>query len=218
MESEIRNAAAESPFTPDHAPDLSPEGIQHFSIINGKHSKKIVLLTLALAASLSICSIAWIVERRSAPKKTAVAIAPKKELVLTKQEEPVQLPEVTEDKTKPIRKDWSKYIFADNSSYAYGVLGGVSNLSIVFTNRTNYVLDEVIAQVTYIKSNGKPWKSKMVSVYVMAPHSERKQSLSKVNRGKSVEVKIVKIVSKQMHFDYAPGKGSKNSDDPYFMK
>jgi hypothetical protein len=141
--------------------------------------------------------------------------------------EPIAVPEVKQstqhhvvvnDKAKEIRKNWSKYITANNTSYAYGVLGGIDNLSVKFSNNTDYPLDVVTAKVTYVKANGKPWKSKLVSIYNIPPHSDKEEPLPKVSRGKSVQVTIQKITSRKMHFNYAPGRLTANPSDPYYSK
>lgn len=198
------------------------------------HSKRILLLALGLALTLSLGSIHWMTSQKSIPPPNKIqASAPVQKVVVPVQQEIPVLPqpeieppktdsviriEPKIDEAKKFRRNWSKYIKAENTNYAYGVLGGINDLSVVFTNKTDYVLEELTAKVVYIKSNGKPWKSKYVSVYNIPPHSERKQTLSKVNRGKSVEITISKIVSSAMHFNYSSDKAYRNSDDPYFMK
>jgi hypothetical protein len=202
------------------------------SAVKQRRSRRIILLTIALAASLSICSVRWIME-----KKTAVAVvkavpsaqpvvdqAPvskpvvKNETVAVQEKaehHPLKVVAVAPDPAKKFRNDWWQYITADHSSYAYGVLGGISDLSVVVSNKTDYVLDEVTAKVTIMKANGKPWKTKTVTIYAVPAHSDKKELLPKVNRGKSVDVILMKIVSKKMHFNY-PGN-AKNGGDPYYM-
>src|SRR5439155_6153833 len=92
--------------------------------------------------------------------------------VVVPEEKPKPPTVVVDSKAKEFRKNWSKYINAGNSSYAYGVFGGINNLSIQFYNKTDYPIDELTAKITYIKANGKPWKSKFISVFNLAPHSE----------------------------------------------
>jgi hypothetical protein len=121
------------------------------------------------------------------------------------------------EKERDIRKNWHRYIHATHSNYGYGIFGGINNLSIHFDNQTDYILEEISAKVTYIKANGKPWKTKYISLFHIPPHSEKKQPLPKVNRGKSVEVTIVRIVSKSMHFKYEPGRNSGITGDPYYL-
>lgn len=123
------------------------------------------------------------------------------------------------DKAKLARKNWSRYIKVSNSNYAFGVLGGIHDLTVTFTNNTDYPLDEMTARITYIKSNGKPWKTKTVTMYNIPAHGERKKQVEKVNRGKSVQVTVQKVKSSKMQFCYTAGKwASGNADDPYMCK
>lgn len=133
-------------------------------------------------------------------------------------ETPVKADEAP-DKAKLARKNWSRYIKVSNSNYAFGVLGGIHDLTVTFTNNTDYPLDEMTAKITYIKSNGKPWKTKTVTMYNIPAHSERKKQVEKVNRGKSVQVTVQKVKSSKMQFCYTAGKwASGNADDPYMCK
>lgn len=196
--------------------------------VKEKYSRKIILVVTALAITLSIGSMHWMAQRRTAPPQTTEALIPEKQKITTigekekaeeeRMKEPVKAVVESEDVAKKFRKNWKKYITATHSNYAYGVLGGINDLSVVFTNKTDFAIDEMKAELTYIKNNGKPWKAKYVSVFNIPPHSEKRKELPKVNRGKTVEINISKIVSSEMHFFYTPGKSSKDPDDPYFMQ
>jgi hypothetical protein len=198
--------------------------------VRKKYSRKLILVLAFLALTLSIGSIRWITEKKApanTPIKVEAVIPEQKELTTKKQDkETVQEEKKTpstsivhkEDAAKKIRKNWTKYITASNSNYGYGVLGGIDDLSIEFSNKTDYALDEMTAKVVYVKSNGKPWITKYVTVLNVPPHSQRKQALPKVSRGKSVQVSITKVVSSKMHFFYTPERAAAKADDPYFMQ
>jgi hypothetical protein len=237
-EHEPQNVSSESvssgsfTMTMNEPGKFSPHAVDaRIKSVKRNRSKHLLLLTVALAATLSICSVRWIMETKTTPVKAVIAVkqqpvvvpppAPVAEKqVIVEAPQKVSLPKRTvapPDPGKKFRKNWWQYIKADHSSYAYGVLGGINDLAVVFSNKTDFMMDEVTAKVTYLKANGEPWKTKMITVYNLPPHSDSKQSLSKVNRGKWVEVDLSKIVSKRMHFSYAPGKTSRHVDDPYFM-
>ena len=110
------------------------------------------------------------------------------------------------EKPKPVRIDLSRYVTVSSSNYAYGVLGGINNLSVIFSNKSDYTVDEITAKIVYLKANGKAWKTKYVSVFNVAPHSEKREALPKVNRGKSVEVSLHKMASKKIQYSYTAGK------------
>ena len=191
----------------------------HKKLITGKFSKKTGLFILAGIAMLSLSSALIVKKNHKHPvEQNIVQATTSTPRVVNDIKTTEGKTSSTEEKEKLVRKNWREYIHVNNSNYAYGVIGGINNLSVLFYNKSDYRLEQVVAKITYIKANGKPWKSKLVSVFNVAPHSERKETLPKVNRGKSVEVNVEKVVSKEMHFNYEAGKKSANTDDPYLSK
>ncbi|HEX8315188.1 MAG TPA: DUF4339 domain-containing protein [Flavisolibacter sp.] len=136
-------------------------------------------------------------------------------VVLKEEKKP---PVVAEDKAKATRLRWNKLIHAANSNYGIGFLGGIKDLSVVITNRTDYPIDEAVAKITYIKSNGSIWKTKLITIYGVPAHDSKEQSVPDVGRGKKVKVSIQKIVSKKMKFSYTEGQKIKSPDDPYVIQ
>jgi hypothetical protein len=207
-------AATESKF--GGVEDQKGDALLSPSPAKRNQTKKIILLGIGLVGALSICSVGWMAHKRSASGTGTKMAAVQEDTAASKN---IAVPGIDGgEQDKNTRKNWRQYITAENSNYAYGILGGINNLSVLFTNRTGYSLDEVTAKITYIKSNGKPWKVKYISVFNLPPHSEKKQALAKVNRGKSVQVSISKVVSKKMHFNYTAGVAGKDPGDPYYME
>jgi GYF domain 2 len=115
----------------------------------------------------------------------------------------------SEEKAKYFRDNWSKFMTLTNSNYKHRLLGGIKGLAITFTNNTDYPVDEVMAEITYIKANNQPWKTITVPISYVAPHSERQQEIAKVSRSKSVKIRIQKITSSALHLHYE-GKEQNN--------
>jgi hypothetical protein len=120
------------------------------------------------------------------------------------------------EKNMNYRNNWSNYIGATNNRYTYSEMGGISNLEIVVTNKTEYMLDEVEVLVSYVKSNGDDFKTETVTVYNIPANSTKSASAPESNRGTSVNIDIQGIVSRKMHFCYPADNG--NPEDPYFCK
>lgn len=162
--------------------------------------KKIIVLAAALGVALATSSLML------TKKKVAIPAAPPAvvQVKAASVEAPVQDNMVDEDVDKALqaRKHWSKYITAQTSNYGYGMLGGINNLSVLLSNRSDYPVDEMVVKVSYIKGNGKPWKTKFITAHNLAAHTEKKQQVPKVNRGKSVEISIHKVVSKKMQLNF----------------
>jgi hypothetical protein len=192
---------------------------------NSKKKKRLILFMSLVALLLALVIVSLTLIKTGTPSQANVLpeapVQPNAEVAMLASETK-EAPKKTEeapDKAKLARKNWSRYIKVSNSNYAFGVLGGIHDLTVTFTNNTDYPLDEMTAKITYIKSNGKPWKTKTITVYNVPAHGERKKQVEKVNRGKSVQVTIQKVRSSKMQFCYTAGKWtSGNADDPYLCK
>jgi hypothetical protein len=110
--------------------------------------------------------------------------------------------DVSSDKAKDYRTNWSKYMTLTNSNYKHRFLGGIKGLAIIFTNKTDYAVDEVKAEITYLKGNGKPCKTQSVTLFNIAPHSDKLQEIAKVGKGRTVAISIQKISSSGLNFSY----------------
>lgn len=192
---------------------------------SNKKKKRLILFMSLVALLLALVIVSLTLVRTGTPSQANVLpeapVQPNAQVAMLAseiKEVPVKKDEAP-DQAKLARKSWSKHIKVSNSNYAFGVLGGIHDLTVTFTNNTDYPLDEMTAKITYIKSNGKPWKTKTLTVYNVPAHGERKQQIEKVNRGKSVQVTIQKVRSSKMQFCYTAGKwASGNADDPYLCK
>lgn len=192
---------------------------------NSKKKKRLIVYMSLAALLLAIIIVSLTLIRTGTPAQANVLpegpVQPNAQVAMLASETKEAPPKTGEapDKAKLARKNWSRYIKVSNSNYAFGVLGGIHDLTVTFTNNTDYPLDEMTAKITYIKSNGKPWKTKTITVYNVPAHGERKQQIEKVNRGKSVQVTVQKVRSSKMQFCYTAGKWSSgNADDPYLCK
>lgn len=180
------------------------------------------LFLIALLAGISFYSIT----KKRAPALQQVVVPGQAEVVarfapqttaeLPKEEK--KAPAVSEDKAKATRLRWNKLIAATNSNYGIGFLGGIKDLSVIISNRTDYAIDEAMAKITYFKANGSIWKTKLITIYGVPAHDSKDQSVPDVGRGKKVKVSIQKIVSKKMKFSYTEGQKVKNPDDPYVIQ
>ena len=127
-------------------------------------------------------------------------------------------------KNRNFRNNFEKYIKVSTNNYSYNELGGISNLDVIVTNETDYMLDEVNVNVDYIKDNGEIFKSEIVTINNIPAHQDKSASAPESNRGTSVEVRMDAITSKKMHFCFYATNGigtyvvPDNANDPYFCK
>jgi hypothetical protein len=109
--------------------------------------------------------------------------------------------ELTE-KNRNYRNNIEEYVVANTNQYSYDELGGISNLDIIVTNNTEYMLDEVNIAVDYIKDNGGIYKTEIVTIYNIPAKQDKSASAPESNRGTSVTTKISSISSKKLHMCY----------------
>lgn len=192
-----------------------------------------ILFCMALLAGFSIYSIDK-EERKELPQGSAVALPTSMATVqqlmpiissalpagITEKKEAVtvavkEIPK--EDNEKAARHRWNKLFTATNSNYGIGLLGGIKDLSVIVTNKSDYPVDEAVAKVTYIKANGEVWKSQLVTIYNVLAGDSKQQPVPDVGRGKKVTITLQKIISKKMKFSYMAGKKTGNAEDPYVI-
>ena len=123
--------------------------------------------------------------------------------------------EITE-KNRNYRNNWQDYISVSTNDYSYYEIGGIENLEIIATNKTEYKIDEITVNVCYEIDNGSCYKTEEITIYNIPAKSQKSENAPNSNRGKNVTLNITGIYSDKMNFGYAPGNWANNSDDPYF--
>lgn len=118
---------------------------------------------------------------------------------------------------KKIRNNWSDYINVTRSEYYYKEIGGISGLSLIVTNTSDFKIDDVIVNVTIYKANGKPYKEQEVDIQNINAKTKKTVKLPNFDRGVTVQYMVMSIGSKQLEFCYAPGSWAKG-EDPYNCK
>ncbi|WP_035673629.1 DUF4339 domain-containing protein [Flavobacterium sp. 83] len=126
--------------------------------------------------------------------------------------------ELTE-KNRSYRNNIEQYVSASTNQYTYNELGGISNLDIIVTNNTEYLLNEVNVNIDYIKDNGGIYKTEIVTIYNIPAKQDKSASAPESNRGTSVNAKVQSISSKKLHMCYDNSFAPKAGEiDPYFCK
>lgn len=203
--------------------DILPAAKEHFHYWHERKPMLLYTLFFIIGLLIAITIYSVVVPKLEKPAAPAVVSSPqttvaappvKAELPETK---PAVLPVVVEDKAKTTRQRWRKLIAAANSNYGIGFLGGIKDLSVIISNRTDYPIDQAIAKITYIKANGSVWKTKLVTITNIPAHDSKEQPVEDVGRGKKVKVSIYKILSRKMKFNYTEGQKITNPEDPYVM-
>lgn len=122
------------------------------------------------------------------------------------------------EKNKNYRNNWPNYISVSTNQYNYYGIGGIENLQIIATNKSEYKIDEITVNVCYEIDNGSCYKVEEVIIYNIPANSQKSENAPNSERGKNVSLNIMGIYSDKMNFAYAPGNWANNSEDPYFTK
>lgn len=116
-----------------------------------------------------------------------------------------------------LRNNWASFITADRSEYTYAEIGGISGLSIIVTNNTEYKLENVTVKVTIKTVNNYVYKTEMLYFENIKPNSKVEQYVTPTDRGRYVEYEITNIYSDRLNFMWNKGDNTGNGsiDDPW---
>lgn len=100
-----------------------------------------------------------------------------------------------------IRSRISDYVTVNRSSYNYALIGGIKNLSIIVTNNTGYMVDNVRVKVSYIKADGSLWRDIYLDFSYIPANNNQTIRMPDTDRGISVSYEIVKIKSTELELN-----------------
>ncbi|MBL7743137.1 MAG: hypothetical protein JNN00_06630 [Chitinophagaceae bacterium] len=99
------------------------------------------------------------------------------------------------DNKEEIRNNINSYVTAETNNYKYSELGGIYGLVITIRNNTDYLLENVKVEITYIKANGDVWRNKETDFEMLSPHSIGTITVADTDRGVKVQCRIISIKS-----------------------
>jgi hypothetical protein len=148
---------------------------------------------------------------------TAVGIVTYYEV--SKEEDKLVQQEQKQEAEQQTRNTITTLVVANTNEYTSNGLGGISNLDITITNNTNYILDEVMVEVEYIKKNGGIFNVEKLVMKNINPNDTKSLRAPDSNRGKTVRVSIKSIYSKQLNLCYDNNKPIiPGNPDPFICK
>ncbi|GAB4093537.1 hypothetical protein [Flaviaesturariibacter terrae] len=124
----------------------------------------------------------------------------------------------TVDHKREMRVNWATYLNARPNEYEHSEWGGIYNLKVIFTNNSDYMMNEMTASITYIKKNGETWRVVPVKVFNVPPHTTLTQPIDDVFRCTSVQVEVSGAISQEAKFTMSQGYDSGEPADPYHMR
>ena len=117
------------------------------------------------------------------------------------------------DQLSSLRNNWNAYIYTGETRYRFSLLGGIDAFDVPVRNDTDFLLDEVVIAINYIKKSGGLFKTEKLVITNVPPHSVKVGKAPDSPRGISVDLSISNIISRDMKFIY-PGSRT-NAMDPY---
>lgn len=103
-----------------------------------------------------------------------------------------------EGKKKLVRDNITFYVTTSTNEYTYNSLGGIYNLEVSVTNRSEYLIDNVKVKVTYIKANGGVWAARTYDFNMIDRQTTSTLKIPDTDRGTSVQCEIVSITSRAL--------------------
>jgi hypothetical protein len=199
-----------------HPPSFNKTNTESKVVDNSKKSKTIRNVVIGLSALiLAIIAFSFMT---SQPSTAEIELSNIKSDSIIKEDKRASINAAITDKNKKYRNNWSDYISVAPNDFTYYNIGGIENLQIIATNKTEYKIDEINVTICYEMDNGECFKTEEITIYNIPPKSQKSENAPNSGRGKNVSLNIMEIYSDKMNFGYAPGSWANNSDDPYFTK
>ncbi len=116
--------------------------------------------------------------------------------------EPVaQVPEETikaTDAKENARQNIAKLISVKTNDYKVGMFGGIDDVKVTVHNSSEYPVDLVVVDVTYIQSNKKSYKVESLHFKDIAANSSLTLEAPKTNKGIKIKASLTHISSKTL--------------------
>jgi len=100
---------------------------------------------------------------------------------------------------RTIRNKIESLIGVSSNKYTVEALGGISNLDIIVTNNSDYMMNSCVVEVRYIQENGDTFQNEFLTFQNIPAHQDKSISAPDSVRGLSVEVSVISIKSSELN-------------------
>lgn len=101
-------------------------------------------------------------------------------------------------KLKAIKDNINKFV-TQKVTYDYNdFFGGIDNVQVTVSNNTDFKMDEVTVQLSYIKKNGELYDTQYITVSNISAHGQKTVPGPESKRGTSMGSKITKVYSHEL--------------------
>jgi hypothetical protein len=87
------------------------------------------------------------------------------------------------------------YILCTPNNYTTGSLGGISDLTITLQNKSNYSINDITVEISYLKRNGEEFKKEILHFKNIQPNSSTTKEAPKSGKGDHIKLSIKSIYS-----------------------
>lgn len=178
--------------------------------INTKKTSTSKNLAIGLIAVIIIITVAfWIWKKNSTPAETNTELQKRmqqvrdsvsQERALRLQQEQAMKRQAFEkaQKLKAIKDNIHKFV-TQKVTYDYdSFFGGIDNVQVTVSNSSDFKMDEVTVQLSYIKKNGELYDTKYITISNVPAHGQKTVSGPESKRGTSVGSRITKVYSDEL--------------------
>ena len=96
-----------------------------------------------------------------------------------------------------------KQVSVKSNEYKRGTFGGIHDLQVTVTNNSNFLLDNVVVELQYLKPSDQPLKTDNIRFSPVPPNGSLTLAIAPTNRGVKVSCKIIHVESKAAGNDTA---------------
>lgn len=100
-------------------------------------------------------------------------------------------------------EELSRLVSVNANEYKRAAFGGIKDLQLTVSNRSSFVLDQVLVELSYLKPSELPLTTETITFRSVAPNGTMTIKIPDNNRGIKVSYKIKQVVSGQWSEEWA---------------
>lgn len=110
------------------------------------------------------------------------------------------------DGTPRSNEELMRLVSVDANDYKRLSFGGIKDLQLTVSNKSSFVLDQVVVELNYLKPSELPLKTETVTFRSVAPNGSMTIRIPDSNRGIKVSYKVKEVVSGELNEEWAKNK------------
>lgn len=103
-------------------------------------------------------------------------------------------------------EELSRLVSVNANDYKRAAFGGIKDLQLTVSNRSSFVLDQVLVELSYLKPSELPLTTETITFRSVAPNGSMTIKIPDNNRGIKVSYKVKQVVSGEWSEEWARNK------------